>query len=230
MVQMPVLAQPLSLEWPSPVSVTGLVRRTVEDEGALPEVRPAILRSPGSGKAARAPRWLIGRVVHQALADWQTLSLPSRELESLLEGYARREGVGAGGALRHAVNTSRRMLERLRGSTLYDEIAAAGKRHSELPFTLERAQGLVHGKIDMLFQDRQGAWRLIDWKTEWSPAGQLAERAQEHLLQVAIYALAAERLLGVQVEASLCFLDPELILHAYQRSELVAALIDYFPR
>jgi hypothetical protein len=33
---------------------------------------------------------------------------------------------------------------------------------------------------------------------------------------------AAERLLGVRVEPSLCFLDPELILHAYQRSELLA--------
>jgi hypothetical protein len=66
-------------------------------------------------------------VDHQALTDWETLSLPRRELESRLEGYARREGVGA-----------------------------------------------------------------------------------------------TERLLGVRVEPSLCFLDPELILHAYQRSELLA--------
>jgi ATP-dependent helicase/nuclease subunit A len=222
MAEMPALAQPLSREWPAPLAVTDLVRRSAVDGEASPEMRPAVIRSSGNGKARHAPKWLIGRVVHHALADWQVLSLPRRELESRLELYARREGAGPGGALRHAVATSRRMLERLRGSALYEEIASARKCYGELPFTMETAQGLRHGKIDLLYQDGDGVWRLIDWKTEWSPAEMLLVRAQEHQLQVAVYALAAERLLGVQPAASVCFLDPELILHTYPRSELSA--------
>ena len=87
---------------------------------------------------------------------------------------------------------------------------------------METSQGLRHGKIDLLYEDGQGVWRLIDWKTEWSPADTVLERVQEHRLQLAIYASAAERLLGVQVVVSVCFLDPELMLHTYPRSELLA--------
>ena len=110
---------------------------------------------------------------------------------------------------------------RLRGSLLYQEIGGARRRYSELPFTVDTEQGLRHGKIDLLYEDRAGVWRLIDWKTEWSPAEAVPERAQEHLFQVAIYARAAERLLKIQVRASVCFLDPEFILHTYPRSELL---------
>ena len=140
MEQMPALAQPLSREWPASLAVTDLVKRVSavasqpKDERASGEVRPAIIRSPGNGKAARAPKWLIGRVVHHALADWQTLSLPHRELESRLRLYARREGVEPAGALEHAVTTSRRMLERLRGSALYEEIGGAREALQRVTF------------------------------------------------------------------------------------------------
>ena len=87
---------------------------------------------------------------------------------------------------------------------------------------LETEQALLHGVIDLLYLDETGVWRLIDWKTEWSPAERIMERAEEHRVQVAAYTRAAERLLGVQVEASVCFLDPDLVLHRYQRSELLA--------
>lgn len=228
MAQMPPLAQPLSREWPAPLAVTDLVERASIDgkaaAGPRPaaELRPAIIRSTGDDRKARAPRWLIGRVVHHALADWGALSLPHRELEIRLEGYARHEGVRPGEALEDAVNVSQSMLGRLRGSSLYREIDGARRRYSELPFTSETEQGLRHGKIDLLYQDKAGVWRLIDWKTEWSPAEAVPERAREHRFQVAAYAQAAERLLGVQVDTSVCFLHPELILHTYPRSEMVA--------
>jgi ATP-dependent helicase/nuclease subunit A len=224
MAQMPALVGPLPGDWPAPLAVSDLIGHAAGDGLALLEVRPAVVRSPDRYEAARAPRWLIGRVVHHALADWQVLSMPRRELESRLELYARHEGARQGDELDDAVTRSGRMLDGLRKSSLYQEIGGAHRRHSELPFSVETAEGLRHGKIDLLYQNGAGGWRLIDWKTEWAPAGLVPERAQEHRLQVAYYVLAAERLLGVQVEASVCFLDPELFLHSYQRSELEAEI------
>jgi ATP-dependent exoDNAse (exonuclease V) beta subunit len=53
-----------------------------------------------------------------------------------------------------------------------------------------------------------GAWRLIDFKTdEIRDDDDLANALEEHHLQVRRYAEAVQQLLGETPQASLCFLD-----------------------
>ena len=78
--------------------------------------------------------------------------------------------------------------------------------------------------IDLLFRDNTGEWRLVDWKTEPVGRGQtLAEAAQPYLLQMAVYALAAERILGVQPRVEICFLSSRADVYRCTAADLEMA-------
>jgi DNA helicase II / ATP-dependent DNA helicase PcrA len=67
-------------------------------------------------------------------------------------------------------------------------------RMVEVPFTLPLAGTEIRGRIDAVFVDEDGAFHLVDWKTG-RPRQSFAER-----LQLPLYALAANRLWGVEPE------------------------------
>ena len=50
------------------------------------------------------------------------------------------------------------------------------------------------------------------------------EQFNEHLLQMAVYARAASRMLGTPLQTSLCFLAPRVEAHIFTDAELEAAL------
>ena len=84
--------------------------------------------------------------------------------------------------------------------------------------------GTLHGVIDLLFQDTARAWRLVDWKTEPVGRGQtLADAAQPYLLQMAVYARAAERILGLRPIVEICFLSNRADVHHCTSGELAMA-------
>ena len=112
----------------------------------------------------------------------------------------------------HAVRTSLSMLGNLKQHPLYKTIQAAPQAYREVPFSLKTQGRTLHGVIDLLYQDAQDSWHVLDWKTEWTPEEKVAERAQEHRVQMAVYALAVERQLGVIPGVELCFLSPRVRL------------------
>ncbi|MEV7604615.1 ATP-dependent DNA helicase [Paenarthrobacter sp. NPDC089322] len=87
-----------------------------------------------------------------------------------------------------------------------DQMVAAFKRSEwahrapafvEVPVETRIGDVVVRGRIDAVFQDTDGRWQLIDWKTGKRPAGsQLATRA----VQLAVYRLAWSRLKGVPLD------------------------------
>jgi ATP-dependent exoDNAse (exonuclease V) beta subunit len=112
------------------------------------------------------------------------------------------------------------MLENLRNTPLLDEIEAAALRYTEVPFTLSTRIGQLHGVIDLLFQDRERQWHLIDWKTDWLPVDEIEVQALQHRRQIAIYVAAVKQVLGVEPRARLCFLALQGRTHAYTPEEL----------
>jgi len=66
-----------------------------------------------------------------------------------------------------------------------------------------------HGYIDCLYQDSNGDWHLIDYKTNDVAAADVARLARQYEMQMYVYALAAERALGrPPIELALQFLRP----------------------
>jgi ATP-dependent helicase/nuclease subunit A len=110
------------------------------------------------------------------------------------------------------------MVERFAASPRAAQIAAAKEVHRELEFLLAWPPGggqtdgrYLEGVIDCLYRDAEGAWRLVDYKTNQATAETLAGKAAAYEMQMLVYGLAVETILGrPPAELTLCFLRPGL--------------------
>ena len=155
-----------------------------------------------------APAWVIGKLVHAAIAAW--FWPPDSDFDAWCRAGARSCGLVDEIRIADAMRRTRRLLNELRRHPLYAEMVHADERHHELPFTAP-ATGAPAGQIDLLFRCG-GAWTLVDFKTDHIRD----ERARETLLherdyraQVARYAAAVEHYLGVTPRCILCLLDDQ---------------------
>jgi ATP-dependent helicase/nuclease subunit A len=114
------------------------------------------------------------------------------------------------------------MIGRFVVSARAAEIAAAEEVYNELEFLLawppgsnQRAEGrYVQGFIDCLYRDAVGGWHLVDYKTNRVTAATLGAVVAEYEMQMLLYALATERILGrPPAELVLSFLRPGLEHH-----------------
>jgi ATP-dependent helicase/nuclease subunit A len=113
------------------------------------------------------------------------------------------------------------MVERFAASPRAVQIAAAKEVHRELEFLLAWPPGggqangrYLEGVIDCLYRDADGAWRLVDYKTNQATAETLAATAAAYEMQMLVYGLAVEQILGrPPAELTLCFLRPGLEYH-----------------
>jgi ATP-dependent helicase/nuclease subunit A len=205
--------------------VTRLARLAAQKGRPLPELRPVVYRGSGETRPTSVPAYAIGRVVHRQLADWSSLALSEDELGRRLEAAAHREGLTGAGLAAHAAGRAWQMLAHLRQDTLFEEINRAVKRYPELPFSLDTPVGMLEGVIDLLYQSQDGAWHLIDWKTEWVKENHVHQPGAELLIQLALYAHAVQSVLGVTAQASLIYLNPRLRRRPVQ-GEVLAEMLD----
>lgn len=220
---MPALCRPVPVV-PGAVtrSVTTLLqdmeRAAVEEDGPLP-LWPAV-PPPQPGHTARpVSRYLLGNLVHQALARWTILELDGEALRSSLARIARQLGVIGPDQVEDAVRRARRLLAGLQRSPLFSQIQRARRRLHEVPFTLTTGQGVLHGTLDLLFEDEEGWW-LVDWKSEWVEAGAIRQKAASFRPQLAIYHHAARRILGIAPRTGVCLLAASAAVHWYPAEEL----------
>ncbi|MEN6450113.1 MAG: UvrD-helicase domain-containing protein [Thermoguttaceae bacterium] len=115
------------------------------------------------------------------------------------------------------------MVERFLASPRAAAIAAAQQVHRELEFLLTWPPAIdsaaaaasdgryLQGFLDCLYRDADGRWRLLDYKTNRVSAANLAATAAGYEMQMLVYALAAETILGEPpAELALVFLRPGL--------------------
>lgn len=108
------------------------------------------------------------------------------------------------------------LVTRFLGSPRAQALAAAQADHAELEFLLAWPPGdpsgampglQLRGFIDRLYRDAQGEWHILDFKTQRVEAGGLAAVARDYELQMLVYALAAQQVLGLAPRSlTLCIL------------------------
>jgi ATP-dependent helicase/nuclease subunit A len=150
-------------------------------------------------KTPRAPAWLVGRLVHEALRRWRF-----DNLEDFLKPFALESGLTAEAEIRAAIHESRRMLERLRAHPLFAELDPA-ERHHEVRYDLPDGRGI----LDLLYRTAAG-WFIIDFKTDEvrsdaEAQSAISQNGYDH--QVERYAQAISNQLKVQAKTRLVFLN-----------------------
>jgi ATP-dependent helicase/nuclease subunit A len=123
-----------------------------------------------------------------------------------------------------AAAAAKTMITRFAASPRAKDLAEAKSLHRETEFILawppqgvagvERSEPpprsrYITGKIDCLYEDAAGAWRIVDYKTNDVSPKDVDAVARQYEMQLYVYAMAAEKSLGVApTELVLQFLRP----------------------
>jgi ATP-dependent helicase/nuclease subunit A len=165
-----------------------------------------------------APRWVVGTLVHEALAAWRFPGVDG-SFDRWVEAQARGYGLTDPRPLANAVAKCRGLLLRLREHPLYEEMAGAEPRRHEVPYSRINEDGQVEsGVIDVLYL-RGGAWTIVEFKTDRvadiDALEELIER-EGYRSQVERYRKAVEWLAGGRPQVILCFLDCATAVHLHR--------------
>ena len=140
----------------------------------------------------------LGTLVHAVLAALD-IRLPSG-CQELVNRYAKRHLGEDPGQAEVAVQ----MIERFVGSPRFAELAAAREDHAEIEFLLRwplaasaETETLISGYLDRLYRDAHGNWHVLDFKTNRVGESGVAPLAAAYEMQMLVYGLATEQILGV---------------------------------
>jgi ATP-dependent helicase/nuclease subunit A len=229
LTQMPALSRPLDgMRHRDAVTVTRFLRddeRLSLGDEELPSLHPAVRPMRADQRLRPVPRYLLGNIVHRALDDWDLLGLPSSDMHKGVFGIARSLGIGNVSSAEDAARKAARLIGNLKATPLYDQIQLADRRLPEVPFTLTTNQGILHGVIDLLFENDDG-WHLIDWKSEWAASEDVERKNLTFLPQLAVYNLAARQILGIQPRTGVCLLSAQAALRWFTDDEMARSLAE----
>jgi ATP-dependent helicase/nuclease subunit A len=156
-----------------------------------------------------APAWVVGAVVHEALAAWRFPADAEEDFATWARARARSYGLTDQQQLTDAVRQSRRLLTRFQQHPLFTEMNTADQRLHEVPYSRPTTEGHGSGIIDAVFK-HGGDWTLVEFKTDY-----IASEAKfevlldegDYVAQVQRYAEAVAQLLGERPICYLCFLN-----------------------
>lgn len=166
-----------------------------------------VWRVVAPGGRHRAPAWVVGAMVHEALAAWR---FPDADFERWAEARCRHYGLADAPQTVDAVQETAKLLRRFQTHPLYADMSGADCRLHEVPYGLVAENGHVEsGIVDALYR-RDGRWTVVEFKTdeirdEAKLQALLAET--DYVVQAERYARAVDRLLGSRPAIILCFLD-----------------------
>ncbi|MFQ5401012.1 MAG: UvrD-helicase domain-containing protein [Anaerolineae bacterium] len=191
-----VLPPPLFPPIPIPTAVT-------EDQPALPQ---RVWQVVSSAQRPVAPAWVIGSLVHEALAAWR---FPGADFDAWARARAQAYGLADGRRLQNAVTETTRLLARFRRHALFREVHKADRRLHEVPYSLLHDGQGEQGVIDVLFL-RDGRWTLVDFKTDRvrheAEFRELLSK-KDYMGQVRRYGAAVAHLIGQTPRLFLCMLN-----------------------
>jgi CRISPR/Cas system-associated exonuclease Cas4 (RecB family) len=115
-----------------------------------------------------------------------------------------------------------RLAAVFRQSPLGRRAAQAARREREFDFILALENVIVHGQIDLWFEEA-GEIVIVDYKTDAVKPAEAHQRSQDYALQLRIYAMAVERVTGrAPRRACLHFLRPNTVVEV----DLTPSLLD----
>ena len=179
------------------------------------DVEAAGLEDPeGLSSSSRLDPLGLGTLVHDVLAEID-FTRPG-EVVSITQRMAPRHLPDADG-LEEPIDLMRRFLASPRAA----EVVASKKVHREIEFLLAWPPDnpppdarYLQGYIDLLYLNSAGRWVILDYKTNQATAATIDQVASSYEMQMLLYALAVEQILGSPPEdLILCFLRPGLEHH-----------------
>jgi ATP-dependent helicase/nuclease subunit A len=172
------------------------------DQDATPD---RAWRVAGMGAGGRAPAWIVGQIVHEALALWR---FPDNGFRRWAAARGREYGLIGDSQPDDAARRAAAMLERFRRDPFYHEMNDADPRLHETPYSYLLDGRATTGVIDVLYHDN-GRWTLVDFKTDYlgdtTPEAQLDQ--SDYRQQLTGYGAAVRALLGQTPRLLVCFLN-----------------------
>jgi ATP-dependent helicase/nuclease subunit A len=98
-----------------------------------------------------------------------------------------------------------RVVDAVRGSSLWTRVKKADERYVEIPFALTVDDSLLHGTIDLVFREG-GEWFIVDYKSD-STKGRIDSLVEYYKPQVEHYARFWSQLTNAPASAGLFFVD-----------------------
>ncbi len=116
------------------------------------------------------------------------------------------------------------MLNRLAQTPLMKQLTEAQQRLAELSFVYRAGNTDITGQIDLLYQDAEGAWHVVDYKSDRIAPEQASEHAMRYELQMMVYLAAAGRAFETEIaDATVYFLRAGVSHRFGATSETIAA-------
>ena len=148
--------------------------------------------APGTSRAGGAPdRPSRERLLLFGQAFHRIMELVDLSLARPPAGLVR--SVAAGLGIEDEAAELERIAANVLDSDLIKRAARSVRSYRETPFTLPWEGDFIEGRIDLLFEE-EGAWTLVDYKTDDVAPADVDERLAAYGPQAAVYALALERL------------------------------------
>jgi ATP-dependent exoDNAse (exonuclease V) beta subunit len=194
--------------WPTPLPPHLLEALTAPPEPIQADEPRRVWRVVPAADRPRAPAWVIGNLVHAALALWR---FPDDTYTAWAEAQARNLGLTDPRQLINAAIESRRLLERFQTHPLYQTITRAEQRLHEVPYSLALDGQADSGVIDLLYQ-QAGHWTLVEFKSDRvkdEAHRQAILQQSGYLAQVDRYRRAVWQLLEQDPQVILCWLNFE---------------------
>ena len=145
----------------------------------------------------------LGTLVHSVLAAID-VARPGA-WEPLVRLHAERQRIDPEGPL---VEDAERLIARFLASPRADHLAAARQSYAEAEFLLawpvdaqHDPSTLLTGYIDRLYQDADGRWHVLDFKTNRVTSASVERVAAGYEMQMLLYGLASEGILGEAPES-----------------------------
>lgn len=155
----------------------------------------------------RASPAVIGQIVHELLR-FGNFSLDKQGSDDMIRTVSWDMGLTNPQLARPVQQKVRRLLELYADSEVCRWIRSARQQNSnvytELAFLFRTDKRVIHGVIDVLLQLPGGEWLIIDYKTSQVIGAAYEAHARRYLLQLGVYAAAAQKQLGLARPPQTC--------------------------
>lgn len=218
---LPPLVAPLSAptlrafeSW-TPTGLQSLITKGADFEQRILEGAPDRIMPVGrTTKTAHAPGYIIGEMAHRALQAWR---FPNNtpNLETILERYAIENGLSDAAEIKDGVQRARALLTKFAHSDLFTEMSHAPIRQHEVPFVVQWQGRMLHGTLDALYQNQDGHWRVVDFKTDRIPKDESAHAftVKNYAVQVALYLESIQMQFNTPCQVAIYYIrDNELVI------------------
>lgn len=180
-----------------------LVWPSMDGEVAAPAPNSGVRITCGQSRQRLEPT-VIGTLFHALMENLSSdLAPPS---ERFIECLAFAQGdVAADRVFQEAlIAESRSLLQQFYESDLYLNLKSARRRFHEIPYVIS-GERETSKRPDLLYEDHQGRWHVVDYKTDRVAESDVDAHLKEHEKQVSEYVNELHRLTGISFSGSVYF-------------------------